>query len=79
MVAPQGTKQLFLWPVGLILIAAADAYAYVDPGTGSLILQLLLGLILAASFKFRGLLRRLLTSLAKFFPHARQHPRQDGE
>lgn len=37
----------FLLALGFLLFLTQDAYAYLDPGTGSLIFQMLVGAILA--------------------------------
>lgn len=39
--------------VGLLLLFPQDAWAYVDPGTGSMAYQVLLAGLLAAGFLFR--------------------------
>lgn len=37
----------------LLLLMPAWAFAYVDPGTGTILWQMLLGLLVGASFYFR--------------------------
>ena len=38
----------------LLLISARDAFAYVDPGTGSYVLQLVMAGLLAAAFALKS-------------------------
>ena len=38
----------------LVLISARDAFAYVDPGTGSYVLQLIMAGLLAAAFALKS-------------------------
>jgi len=37
----------FLWVAAIVLALPASAHAYLDPGTGSLIIQAIIGFILA--------------------------------
>ncbi len=53
------------------LVTSQDAYGYVDPGTGSIILQVLLGMILAASFWWRRFWRNLKPFFRKLFSHGK--------
>jgi len=46
------TKNLIIFYL-LTVIASRPAYAYLDPGTGSLITQTLAGFLLAAIFSFK--------------------------
>jgi O-antigen/teichoic acid export membrane protein len=61
------TLLLVLW----VLVTSRDAYAYVDPGTGSIILQVLLGMILAASIWWRRFWRNPRATLRKLFQHGK--------
>ena len=47
--------------VGLLLAAPTDAWAYIDPGSGSMAYQVLLAGALAAGFLFRRLWARVKT------------------
>lgn len=61
--------------VGLTVLSLAsprEALAYVDPATGSIILQVVLGLIFTASITFRRFWRNALASFAKLFSHGRK-------
>mgnify|MGYP006088192281 CR=1 FL=1 len=48
-----------------LFILIENAYAYIDPGTGSLILQLILGGIAAAFAMINGLLYKIKKFLKK--------------
>lgn len=53
----------------MILSTAQEARAYVDPGTGSLIIQVLIGTLLAVSWTFRRAWRSLTGRfLSRFSP-----------
>lgn len=49
----------------LVLGLPAAAHAYIDPGTGSYVLQLLIGGILGASLAFKGFWRHLRALLMR--------------
>jgi O-antigen/teichoic acid export membrane protein len=61
------TRERVTTVAGLVLIAlfstAQRARAYIDPGTGSLIIQILIGTFLAASWTFRKAWRKLIRRL----------------
>jgi hypothetical protein len=46
-----------------LLVTAPSAHAYIDPGTGSFVFQVLVGGLLAAGVAFRSYLRRLWSFL----------------
>ena len=58
-----------LWLAGVIILYSKDAYAYIDPGTRSMIMQLLVGVFLAlgitSKFWWRPLKRLVLRLLGK--------------
>lgn len=56
------------------LLAAQPAYAYLDPGTGSMILQALVGVIAAVSVGFAALRHRI----GDFFRRVFRRGRDDG-
>jgi len=58
----------------MILSTAQEARAYVDPGTGSLIIQVLIGTLLAVSWTFRKAWRSLM---GRFF--SRFSPKKDKD
>jgi Flp pilus assembly protein TadB len=51
---------IFVTAVWLVFICAAPAYAYVDPGSGGMMLQLLLGGVAGAAVIVRLYWQRLL-------------------
>ena len=51
----------------LLLISEQPTHAYIDPGSGSLIYQTVLTLLLGAGFFFR----RMLASIGRLFPRPR--------
>lgn len=50
-----------------LLLAASDAQAYVDPGTGSYLIQVVLGVLLGAMFTLRSTIRAAFAYLTRFF------------
>jgi len=48
----------------MILSTAGEAKAYIDPGTGSLVIQVLIGTFLAISWRFR---RAWCSLMGRFF------------
>lgn len=68
-----GMRQRVSPPVLAILslfVCALDAHAYVDPATGSMILQLLLGILFAASFVVKKFWKNVKGFLGSIFSHA---------
>jgi hypothetical protein len=59
------------------LLAARPAHAYVDPGTGSFVLQLLLAAFFGVAFTFRRAWRGLLDRVRRG-PKASQAGESDG-
>jgi hypothetical protein len=49
----------YLIVVGVLAIYAGDCYAYFDPGTGSLLVQILVGLVAGVSFFFHSIRQKL--------------------
>jgi hypothetical protein len=47
----------------LVFLAPAPAYAYVDPGTGAFLWQIVLVFVLGLAFRFRALASRLVERL----------------
>lgn len=52
-----------LTSLAVTLILIKPAYAYIDPGTASIVLQAVIGGIAAAGIFFRSYLHRLLSAL----------------
>jgi hypothetical protein len=55
--------QLILLTIAALLLAATPAYAYLDPGSGSMVVQLLLGGVAGAAVLLRMYWSRLLARL----------------
>ena len=49
----------------LVLTSAQDAFAYVDPGTGSYVLQLIMAGLLAAAFALKSYWKNITAFLSK--------------
>ncbi len=49
----------------LLLITAQNAYAYLDPGTGSYILQILIASLVGATFAVKIFWQKIMTSLKR--------------
>lgn len=56
---------------------AEPAHAYLDPGTGSFIFQLIIAGILGALFLFKAYWKKLVTALRKLIP--RNHKSDDDQ
>ncbi len=72
------TRERVMTIGGLVLIGffatAQEARAYIDPATGSLIIQFLIGGFLAVSWTFRKAWRRLIR---RVFPHSASVQEED--
>jgi 16S rRNA C1402 (ribose-2'-O) methylase RsmI len=51
--------RLFILVALMLLLSAPNAFAYVDPGTGSYILQFIIAGLLGAAFVFKGFWRNI--------------------
>ncbi|MEI6477654.1 MAG: hypothetical protein WCO52_01580 [bacterium] len=61
---PRPTLSSSLWLViPLCLSPLSYAHAYLDPGTGSYVIQVIVGVIFGAAYTMRGLIGRLVTKL----------------
>jgi len=63
---------LVLW-----LLPAPDAYAYIDPATGSLLLQGLIAFVAGATFAFKNFYRTKVKAAIDFL--LRRKPATDGD
>ena len=52
---------------GLLTLPSASAFAYVDPGTGSMALQFLIGGLFAAAFTVKTYYYKIKSTIAKLF------------
>lgn len=60
---PRHLPRLLLFCVGATLVFAAPAAAYIDPGTGSMVLQMLIAGALGAAFAVKRFWRKIVASL----------------
>jgi len=59
-------KILFVFlSVLLLLLKSKEAYAYIDPGTGSLILQILIGCLIGAIFATKNFFKKIFRKFLK--------------
>ena len=58
--------RLLILTAGVILLLHRPAYAYLDPGTASIILQVVVGAVAAAGLFFRAYLARLFALIRRF-------------
>ena len=59
------SMKIALATIAVMLAAATDAYAYIDPGTGSYILQIVLASLLGAAFAIKLYWNRLKSLFAR--------------
>ena len=62
--------------VALLLIATGSANAYVDPGTGSYLLQVLVASLLASLFVIKGFWRNIRSAIGKLVG---RHPKEEDD
>lgn len=63
-------SSLIRWAILLVFVSLgvpSDAYAYIDPGSGSFLLQLLLASLLAASFAIKSWWRNIKRTFTEFY------------
>jgi len=73
-------KKLTTWsilPILFCLIFSQNAYAYLDPGSGSYILQLLLGVMFGLLFAIKIFWSRIKMFLVKIFSKTKQDEKSD--
>lgn len=63
----------------LIFLNAQTAYAYLDPGTGSYLLQILLASLLGAAFAVKIFWQKIITSMKKIFSKNAGEQTNDSE
>jgi len=59
------SARLIILTGGLFLIYARDAFAYIDPGTGSFVLQLIIGALLGVAFAIKSFWKNVKAFFAK--------------
>lgn len=67
-------KQVLLWVVLLVLLFPSPVYAYLDPGSGSFFIQIIIATVVSSLFfaktywrKIKGILIHLLKRLKNYF------------
>lgn len=60
----------------LCLVFSTPAYAYLDPGTGSYILQLLIGVLIGAAFAVRIYWKKIRSLLNDRFSRRRKNEKE---
>ena len=68
--SPRGrpSRALLLLALPLLLLPSI-AHAYLDPGTGSYVVQILIGTVLGGLFALGVLWRRVVASIKRLFKH----------
>ena len=64
---PRQLPPLLFLSVGISLVLSTSAAAYIDPGTGSMVLQLLVAGVLGAAFAVKRFWRTIVASLRSTF------------
>lgn len=62
------SRPFYLVPAGMLMLAMllfTTGFAYLDPGTGSLLVQILIAVVLAAAATFRRFKSRILNLFKK--------------
>jgi len=75
-------RQLALGSVavfGVLVVFSAPAYAYIDPGTGSYLLQLLVAGALGASVALKIYWNQLRKGLGRLWDRSRRKPLEEGD
>lgn len=62
----------------LLFLGVSNAYAYLDPGTGSLIVQVLIASAVSALFAIKIFWKRLTAFFRKVFHKETAGPSEDG-
>ena len=73
----RGATTITAGTAALLLLFATSAHAYIDPGTGTLAIQMLLAAIAGILFYFRTIIRKI-KGLFKS-PQARDSPAADND
>ena len=55
----------------LFVLLPYEAHAYLDPGSGSMIIQIIIATVLGAVFAMRTMIKRILAPVIKFFKKPR--------
>ena len=68
---------LFLLAMYIIIILHKDAYAYLDPGTGSFIFQMALAALLAGLVTVKLWWKKLILMISRFFSKSEDLEKHD--
>ena len=71
------SKRMYIF-IGLLTVPSASAFAYVDPGTGSMALQFLIGGIFAAALTIKTYYYKIKSTLANLFGSGDKAENSDG-
>ena len=70
-------RWIVIYFVVLNMFIIRNAYAYIDPGTGSLILQVLLGALLTGVFLIKLFFKRIKGFFRSIFQKGKKHEQSD--
>ena len=62
-----GFKDVVILTVILLLCSVCEVYAYIDPGTGSYIIQVVIGVLLGAAFALKVYWEKVRAYFSKLF------------
>lgn len=62
---------------GIMLTFTSEAHAYIDPGTGSYIIQILFGLFLGFSLLIKSYWRNIVIFAKRMFSHDKNSEKND--
>ncbi len=71
------TIHIFILAGSLLLLLPRETYAYIDPGTGSYILQIVLAAFLGALFALKIFWSNVKSFFAKFLPNRQKQSKDD--
>jgi len=65
--------------ISFMFAFSRDAHAYLDPGSGSFLLQILVAGLIAASFAIKSFFNNLKSLLAKVLPNQKKDARKNSQ
>jgi len=71
------SKRMYIF-IGLLTVPSASAFAYVDPGTGSMALQFLIGGIFAAALTIKTYYYKIKSTLVNLFGSGDKAGKSEG-
>ena len=69
----------FAAAVAFYFLTSASAYAYIDPGTGSYVLQMVIALLLGAAYAIRVFWTRLVAGAKRLFGKGGKEEEDDSK